>query len=126
MPHRTVASRQPVALAAVALVYQLVLFDPRGYSVLHNLCQGLMVVPTLVLAVRLALADDGTAAHPPALRRLLYGTLLGFVAPGVILGTSGFTGGDLPVSMAAWFNFVFPLACMAALRGPRLPALALA
>lgn len=112
----------PCGLAAVVtLVYQLVLYDPRGYRVLHNLCQGLMVVPTLVLAVRLALADDGTAAHPPALRRLLYATLLGFVAPGVLLGTSGFTGGDLPVSMAAWVNFVFPLACIATLRAPALP-----
>jgi len=36
-----------------------------------------MVVPTLVLAVRLALADDGSAAHPPALRRLLDAALRG-------------------------------------------------
>lgn len=100
-----------------AVVYQLFLYDPRPYTVLHNLCQGLLVVPTLALAVRLALADDASdSAQARAVRRMLLATLVGLVAPGVLLGVSGLTGGDLPVSMSAWVNFLFPLACVGALR----------
>lgn len=67
--------------------------------------------------MRLALADDATSSpQARAVRRLLLATLIGFVAPGVLLGVSGLTGGDLPVSMSAWVDSVFPLACAAAMR----------
>jgi len=103
--------------AMFALVYQLFLFEPRAYTVLHNLSQGLIAVPTLVLAARLAVAAGRSAPDEArALRRLLNGALVGFVGPGVVLGVSGLAGGAFPVSAAAWLNFVFPLACVSGLR----------
>ena len=100
-----------------ALAYQAFLYDPRGYATCHNICQGLMAAPTLLLAAQLALGARAaaTVAEAQVLRRLLDGALVGFVGPGLIFGLSSLAGGDVPVSTAAWLNFVFPLAAAASL-----------
>ena len=103
---------------AFAAVYEFFAYEPGAYSALHNLSQALAGIPVLVLVARLALAVD----RPPralgraGLRRMLAGTLVGLVIPGIVLAVSGATGGRIPVNASAWVGFLFPLACLAALR----------
>src|SRR5207247_9298866 len=103
---------------AFAAVYEFFAYEPGAYSAMHNLSQALAGIPVLVLAARLALAID----RPPCalggagLRRMLAGTLVGLVVPAIVLGVSGATGGRIPVNAPAWVGFLFPLACLSALR----------
>src|SRR5438128_6835058 len=103
---------------AFAAVYEFFAYEPGAYSALHNLSQALAGIPVLVLVARLALATD----QPPpelgqaGLRRMLAGTLVGLVIPAIVLAVSGATGGRIPVNASAWGGFLFPLACLSALR----------
>jgi len=103
---------------ALAAVYQILLYEPAAYTVLHNLCQGLAALPVIALAVMLGLA---LADPPPSLgalgaRWLLGATLVGFVGPAIVLGVSGASGGQIPVNASAWVGFLFPLGAAMALR----------
>jgi hypothetical protein len=99
----------------LALIEQLFLYEPRAYSVLHNLVQGLTLVPTILLAVRLGLIEAADAAAA-TWGRLQVGVVIGFVGPALVFGASSLAGGNLPVSVAGWLNVVFPLVCVRALR----------
>src|SRR5438034_163490 len=98
--------------------YEFFAYEPGAYSAMHNLSQALAGIPVLVLVARLALATD----QPPpelgqaGLRRMLAGTLVGLVIPAIVLAVSGATGGRIPVNASAWVGFLFPLACLSALR----------
>jgi hypothetical protein len=114
-----------VALA-LAAVYQVLLYEPAAYTVLHDLCQALVALPVLALAVMLGLALDDP---PPSLgaqgaRWLLGATLVGFVGPAIVLGVSGMSGGQVPVNASAWVGFVFPLGAAMALRSAARDAVA--
>jgi hypothetical protein len=104
--------------AALAAVYQVFLYEPAAYSVLHNVCQTLAALPVFALAVMLglALADPPPSLGTVGTRWLLGGTLVGFVAPAIVLAVSGASGGMIPVNMSAWSAFVFPAGAAMALR----------
>ena len=102
--------------AMLTLVYQIFLYEPRAYSAIHNLAQGLIGLPIFCLAVRFALAlGDATGVRVHALQLQFGGILVGLVAPAVVFAVSSLAGGDVPVSTAAWLNFVFPFAFTAGL-----------
>ena len=103
--------------AMLTLVYQLFLFEPRAYSVIHNVAQGLIGLPIFALAFRyaLALGDAVSARLRLALQLQLAAVLVGLVAPAVVFAVSALAGGDIPVSTAAWLNFLFPLVFSAGL-----------
>ncbi len=111
----------------LAAVYELFLYDPSAYSVIHNLCQSLGIVPVLAFTVALGLAVGDAPAElgAPAVRRLLAGAVAGIVLPAVVLAISGVSGGLVPVNVSAWVGFVFPVAALATFRArPAAPALA--
>lgn len=103
---------------SLAAVYELFLYEPRAYSAIHNLAQGLASIPVFALAIALGLAasDPAVLLERRLVRRLLAGVLIGLVAPGLVLGISGLSGGLVPVNVTAWVGFVFPLTAIAALR----------
>ena len=102
---------------ALTVIYQLFLYDPAVYSVVHNLCQALVAVPLIGFAIGLGLSLD----MPPielgqvGLQRCLAGTLIGFVVPALVLGISGASGGIVPVNVTGWFTCAFPLTWLATL-----------
>lgn len=102
-------------LYAVGLVvggiYQMFLYAPVEYAIVHNFCQAGAALLAFPLAVRLALAVDAEAgaAAPAGMRALLAGTVLGMLVPAVVFGLSGATGGMLPVNTIAAFPMFFPL-----------------
>jgi hypothetical protein len=111
---------------ALAITYQLFLYEPAAYSVIHDTCQALVGVGLLGFT-----AGIGFALHEPTgeldaagLRYCLGGALVGFVVPALIFGISGLCGGLIPVNATAWFSFVFPLSCLVALRASVLRPLA--
>jgi len=105
---------------ALAAVYQVLLYEPRAYTVVHDVCQALIVPPAFAVAIMLALAlsDPPSTLGARGTRRLLGGTLVGIVAPAIVLGISGASGGRVPVNASAWVSFVFPLAAILSLRAP--------
>ena len=108
---------------ALAAIYEVFLYDPRAYSVVHNVCQSLSVVPILFFAVELAIAltDPPAELGNPGVRRLLAGAIAGVVAPAAVLAISGISGGIVPVNVTAWVGYLFPLAAFTAFRLPRRP-----
>ncbi len=102
----------------LAAIYELFLYDPSAYTVIHDLCQSLSIVPVLAFTVALGLAVGEPPAELGALavRRLLVGAVAGIVLPAVVLAVSGVSGGLVPVNVTAWVGFVFPLAALATFR----------
>jgi hypothetical protein len=106
------------AMGAVLVgVYEIFLYQPAAYSVVHNFVQACAALPALPLAVRLALALDGEPGPlgRTGVRALLAGTVLGNIVPAVVFGLSGATGGMLPVNTIAAFPMFFPLLSVLAL-----------
>jgi hypothetical protein len=118
------AARWPAALLlsyvvplALAVVYQLVLYDPTAYSVLHHAAETLALVPLTALLIFHCM-ELSSARPEPALGRtrlLFAGVVTGIGVPGAVLVVSGLSGGSVPVNIAAWLAFTFPLAAIAAL-----------
>jgi hypothetical protein len=104
------------AALALAVAHQVLLFDPRAYSMIHNFCQALVSVPVITFTVCLALAlgQPPVELEPTPVRRLLLGAVVGIVMPALVLGISGVSGGLVPVNVTAWVTFLFPLAGIAA------------
>lgn len=118
-------ARRPGVLAlvyglglALAVIYQVFLYDPRAYTAIHNLCQSLSIVPILVFTgeLAIALADPPPQLGTSGVRRLLAGAVAGVVTPAAVLAISGFSGGIVPVNVTAWVGYLFPLAALAAFR----------
>jgi hypothetical protein len=95
---------------ALAVPYQLVLFQPSAYSLLHGACEtymgmaGLAVGTTLIVARSRAARDAG-----PFLRAAVAGAVLGIGVPATIMALSGVSGGALPVNFVTATAFLFPL-----------------
>lgn len=97
--------------AVIVAVYEGFLYQPAGYSIIHNFVQACGALPALPLAVRLALALDGDPGPigRSGVRALLAGTVIGNIVPALVFGLSGATGGMLPVNTIAAFPMFFPL-----------------
>ncbi|MEW6268500.1 MAG: hypothetical protein AB1689_04290 [Thermodesulfobacteriota bacterium] len=110
--------------AALALAYQLLLYEPSAYSALHAASETYLGLAGLGLAVRLvcelATAPSGCS---PLLRGATAGAVLGLGLPAVVVGLSGLTGGVVPVNVVVTTAFLFPL-CLGwgLLREQRMPA----
>jgi hypothetical protein len=111
---------------ALAAVYEMFLYEPRAYTTIHNTCQGLASIPVLLYAtlLGLSLTDARAVADRRGVQLLFGGTIVGIVIPGAVFALSSVSGGLVPVHVAGWVGFVFPLACLAALRRARGNALA--
>lgn len=96
---------------SLGLVYQLYLYEPHTYSVVHNLCMiyaGLGGVALLGSAIWAYVAPDSYLTRQK-IRVILAGFLSGFALPALLMLTSGFTGGEIAVNYAGFTVFLFPL-----------------
>jgi hypothetical protein len=112
-PQRYVACVGMVAAwisLAIGLPYQLLLFQPGAYSLMHGACEtylgmaGLGVGATLIVARARAAETAG-----PLLRAAVAGAVLGIGVPAVVMVLSGLSGGVLPVNIVTATAFMFPL-----------------
>lgn len=112
-PERFVACMATLAgwiSLAIAVPYQLLLFQPGPYSLIHGACEtylgvaGLGVGATLIVARARAAQSAG-----PLLRAAVAGAILGIGAPAVVMVLSGLSGGVLPVNVVTATAFMFPL-----------------
>jgi hypothetical protein len=112
-PQRYVACLSAIATwisLAIALPYQLLLFQPGPYSLFHGACEtylglaGLGLGATVIVARACAAQSAG-----PLLRATVAGAVLGIGVPAVVMVLSGLSGGVLPVNIITATAFMFPL-----------------
>jgi len=103
---------------ALAMAYELFLYDPAAYTAIHDACQALVGAALLAFTIGLGLALDApdTTLDTSQLRSCLVGAVVGFGVPAVVLAISGLAGGQVPVNAIGWFSFAFPAAALVALR----------
>ncbi len=96
---------------ALLVPYQLLLYEPTGYSVCHNLASLYLGVVAIFFVGRL-FAEYRRARSQLARQRVRvmgFGTLFGFGLPGVLLVASAALGGGLAVTPVALTGFLFAL-----------------
>jgi signal transduction histidine kinase/DNA-binding response OmpR family regulator len=100
-----------IVALSLGLVYELYLYDPDTYSLVHNLCMiyaGLGGVILLSSAIWAYIASDSYLIRQK-IRVILVGFLSGFALPALLMLTSGLTGGEIAVNYAGFTAFLFPL-----------------
>jgi hypothetical protein len=95
---------------AVAVPYEIVLFRPGAYSVMHGACETYLGLAGLAVGATLIVDRARHAETAGALRRAaLTGAILGIGVPAVIMVLSGLSGGAVPVNLVTATAFLFPL-----------------
>ena len=109
---RPLAILVPYALATLlTAAYEIFLFRPAAYSLIHNLCMDATGVGGALLLA--AVAWDFFTSQSELVRQrvrvLLLGFLCGFAFPGALMLYSGLTGGQTAVNYAGFTVVLFPL-----------------
>lgn len=112
---------------ALAVPYQLLLYQPGAYSLLHGACETYLGAAGLALGASLILERArARESSGPLLRAAVAGALLGIGVPAVLLTVSGLSGGAVPVNVCTATAFLFPLSLGYGLlrehAAPRVPA----
>jgi signal transduction histidine kinase len=97
---------------ALAAVYQVVLFRPAAYTIVHLVAIGALGSSGLPLIASIGY-DRLTTRSPLVLRRtrfVVLGTMAGFAPAVTLMACSGFFGGEIPVNAAGLTAPLFPLA----------------
>ncbi len=100
-----------VVAGLLAVVYELFLYQPAVYSLIHNLCMvyaGIGGVALLSVVIWDYCTTDSHLTHQ-RVRVILLGFLSGFAFPGAVMFASGVTGGEVAVNYAGFTAFLFPL-----------------
>jgi signal transduction histidine kinase len=100
-----------IAAFTLAGAYEVFLYEPSAYSLIHNLCM-VYVGISAVIFLGAVIWDYCTPAHPLVRRRIrviFLGLLSGFTVPAMLMFSSGITGGKVAVNYAAFTAFFFPL-----------------
>lgn len=110
--YRTLILALPyVIAAALGLAYELCLYRPSAYSLIHNLCMVYVGVGAVIFVGRIV--QDYLSTTSPLIRQrirvVLLGFLGGFALPAGLMFASGVTGGDIAVNYGAFSAFLFPL-----------------
>ena len=96
---------------ALLVPYELLLYHPGPYSLIHNLTMLYLGLAGLFFGSRLVL--EYLRGRSPLVRQqirvMTLGTLLGFAIPSVTFLASAVTGGSWPVNTAAFTGFLFAL-----------------
>jgi signal transduction histidine kinase len=97
---------------AVLVPYELVLFDPARYTVLHSVATLYLGFGALLFGIRLVAEwlRGRSALARQRIRVMTLGTLMGFALPGAIFVASAATAGGVPVNTGAFTGFLFALA----------------
>ena len=93
----------------LAIAYQIVLYRPASYTLVHNLCTLYLGVAGLMFGVRLVLAyvRGPSQLARQRIRVMTVGTLLGFALPGAVCVASVVMGGGLGITPVALTGFLF-------------------
>ncbi len=97
--------------AILGVCYEIYLYHPPVYSLIHNLCMvyaGIGGLVMLCAAVWDYWMSDFYLVRQ-RIRVLLLGLLGGYAFPGILMFCSGITGGRVPVNYAGFTVLVFPL-----------------
>jgi signal transduction histidine kinase len=97
---------------ALAAVYQLVLYRPASYTIVHLVANGALGLSGLPLIALIAY-DRLTTCSPLVRRRIRFvmlGTMAGFAPAVILMASSGLLGGEVPVNAAGLTAPLFPLA----------------
>lgn len=110
--YRTVLLAVPYVVAGVlAAVYELFLYQPAAYSVIHNLCMIYAGIGGVMLLSGVTwdyyTADSYLTRQ--RVRVILLGFLGGFAFPAAVMFASGITGGGVAVNYAGFTAFLFLL-----------------
>lgn len=95
----------------LGVAYELFLYQPAAYSLIHNLCMVYAGVGGLALLGGVIWNYGTTDSHltRQRVRVILLGFLSGFAFPGAVMLASGITGGEVAVNYAGFTVFLFPL-----------------
>ena len=94
---------------AVLVPYELFLYRPTAYTVIHNLCVLYLGIAAVFFTVRLVGEHrrGRSALARQRIRVVTLGTLVGFAFPGLLFIVSVFLGGGLSFTPAALTGFLF-------------------
>ncbi len=95
----------------VIAAYQAYLYDPDTYSRIHNFCMAALGLAGAGLIVS-GISAYWTSRSLLVRKRLgivLLGIVMGFALPAWMMTTSGLTGGEQSINLAAFTAFLFPL-----------------
>lgn len=96
---------------ALAIAYEIFLYDPARYSLMHHLSEGATGLAGLIFLAKI-LWDYQHTDSPLVLQRIrvvLLGCLSGYAFPAVLMLASGAMGGGVAVNYTAFTGAIFPL-----------------
>jgi signal transduction histidine kinase len=112
-PHRWARLAPAFYLLSLGLAvpYELLLYDPTAYTVVHNGSVLYLALAALFFAARLIgeYRRGRSALARQRIRVVTLGTLIGFAFPGILFIGSVFLGGGLSITPAALTGFLFAL-----------------
>lgn len=111
--HRRVILSLPyVAAAMLGAAYEVCLYRPAAYTLVHNLCMDYAGIGggALIGAVGWDYFTSDSQLVRQRIRVVMLGLLCGFALPGVLMFFSGITGGEVAVNYAGFTVILFPLA----------------
>ncbi|HEV7735741.1 MAG TPA: ATP-binding protein [Candidatus Binatia bacterium] len=96
----------------ILVPYELLLYQPHAYTLIHNLATLYLGLAALTFGVRLIHEywQGRSELARQRIRVMTLGTLAGFALPGAIFLASAATAGGVPVNTGAFTGFLFALA----------------
>lgn len=109
---RLVLSLPYAVAAALGAAYEIFLYRPAAYTLIHNLCMDYAGIggAALIGAVAWDYFTSESQLIRQRIRVVMLGLLCGFGVPGVLMFFSGITGGEVAVNYAGFTVIMFPLA----------------
>jgi signal transduction histidine kinase len=110
--YRSLVITIPYVLALLlGTAYEVFLYNPAAYSLIHNLCMVYVGIGAVIFIGKVAWDYWETDSYlvRQKIRVLLLGFLAGFALPAGLMFASGMTEGDVAVNYAAFTAFLFPL-----------------
>ncbi|WP_089937123.1 GAF domain-containing sensor histidine kinase [Candidatus Entotheonella palauensis] len=100
-----------IAALILSVAYQLALYQPTVYSLIHHLCEGWIGVAGVVFLGKIVWDYFTTDSYliRQKIRVVFFGGLAGYAFPAAVLIYSGISGGEVPVNYMAFAAFLFPL-----------------
>jgi signal transduction histidine kinase len=102
----------PLVLALMlAGAYEVFLYYPPSYSLIHNLCMVAVGIGAVIFLGKVIADYSTTTSHliRQRVRIIFLGFLGGFVFPAFLMFGSGISGGKIAVNYAVFTAFLFPL-----------------
>ena len=112
--------------AAIAVPYQLTLYQPGAYTAMHGAAEAYLGVAGLTMIGYWTFGTEAAERREPLVRAALAAAVLGLGVPAVIMTISGLGSGTLPVNLCSLTAFLFPTCLVAGvlrevLRASRTP-----